>query len=151
MVVVLKSCCIQMEPSRNTSDRMLCPCTQCKYQIIRKRKICEDHVRRSCPFERERLQDLRFDSFSVPTCDEPTIDIRPQVRRRSSEPLRESIQTTVPNSVVEEHAMDDMLESFYENNVLNVANADVGDVHERAANVSNNDERIGRDLEEERM
>ena len=150
-----------MEPSSDACDRMLCPCTQCKYQIFRKQKVCEDHVQKSGTFpQQESMHDLHFNSFSMPTCNEGAsertnaTDIRPQVRRRTSESIRGEMQTTVPNTLLEEHAMDEMLESFYEHNVEDVANADIDALNERAADVrSNNEQQIGRHIEnkEERM
>ena len=107
---------------------MPCPCRRCKYQIIRKRKICEDHVRKSGEFPQAQVNNLRFDSSSMPVGDEEAhqnttfqSDIRPQMRRRAAYDLGEAAtQPTNATPEFDEHAMDDMLESFYDNNMFKV-------------------------------
>ena len=132
---------------------MPCSCRRCKYQIIRKRRICEDHVRTYGEFPQEQVSNLRFESSSIPVGDQEAhqntglqSDIRPQIRRRVAYDLGEA--TTQPSNAtpeLDEPGMDDMLESFYDNNMFEVP----GDEH---PNVMGSNRAGGSiDTEEERM
>ena len=105
---------------------MACPCTKCKYQIYRKRKICQDHVRKYDTFPEEHVRNLRLDSGYAEIGEASTratatvVDIRLDVRRRSGERIEEDNQ-----GMFVENAMDDMLDTFYGGNSSDNADMNV--------------------------
>lgn len=108
-----------MEPP-NLQERMPCPCTRCKYQIIRKHKICNEHIREVGVFPLEHLENLRFQSYSQSSEHPHVEDIaptssRPQQRRRVSEeiPIDDS-HILETEALMEEDAMGKMLDAFYQ-------------------------------------
>ena len=106
-----------MEPP-NREERMLCPCMRCKHQIIRKRRICNEHVRECGMFPMERLQNLRFQSYGSqneqPTLDDITpVATRPQQRTRISDNVGTTSRDE-SHSGMEEEGMEEMLDAFYE-------------------------------------
>ena len=107
-----------MEPP-NLQERLLCPCTGCKHQIIRKRKICNEHIRKFGVFPMEHLENLRFQSYSQSN-EHPLIqDIAPttsrlQQRRRLSEEIPIDDSHILEAEAMEEEAMDEMMDAFYQ-------------------------------------
>lgn len=101
---------------------MACPCMRCKYQIMRKRRICNDHVRDCGIFPMERLQNLRFQSYNQGSDNTPQAlhdiaPVRPSQRRRQSSESNQAIPEStadVPESIsLEEAGMEDMLDAVY--------------------------------------
>ena len=56
-------CILQMESS-NLEQKIPCACNACKYQVSRKRRICNEYIRRNGMFDRHLLENLRYDSYS---------------------------------------------------------------------------------------
>ena len=111
-----------MEPP-NLEERMLCPCMRCKHQIIRKRRMCNEHVRECGMFPMERLQNLRFQSYGQeneqPTLDDITpVASRPQQRTRISDDVgttsRDESHSRTLDQELEEEGMEETLDALYE-------------------------------------
>ena len=107
-----------MDTQVHLQDRMPCPCTNCKYQIIRKRNICDAHIRKVGVFPKEHIQNLRFQSYVEPNEHPRATDItptmsRPRQRQRVMEPEETHTPIDIQTKGTQEVAIKEMLDAFY--------------------------------------
>ena len=99
--------------SLDPEERMACPCTQCKYQIFQKRRICTAHVREYGAFASDRLQNLRFQSHGSASEQIDPHEIAPSTSRGQKRTTWDTEGQTIRSIPKNEH-MEAMLEAFHD-------------------------------------
>ena len=100
--------------SMNLEEKSLCPCTRCKYQVSRKRRICNEHVKKWGVFSIEHLEPLLGGANSHASNNE-ALDLQPEWRARARGSTMQSnlIHKHPKNKELLEANMDDMIDAFY--------------------------------------
>ena len=101
-----------MDSHLNPEEKMFCPCNQCKYQIARRRRICDEHTRKWGLFPLEILERVLGSSSTDPTIN--ALHIQPERPHHGGiHPLQPTIsevqETDIEEEVFYEQTMDDML------------------------------------------
>lgn len=97
----------------NLEEKSLCPCARCKYQVARKRRICNEHVKKWGVFPIERLQPLLSGARAIHTSDDEAIDLQPEWGQRARGSTVEEDNPTIEENQINETDMDEMIDAFY--------------------------------------
>ena len=96
----------------NLEEKSLCPCARCKYQIARKRRICNEHCKKWGLFPVERLEPLLTGAPSNTSLLETT-DLQPDWGQRARMSIAEENNPVLDDNQIYETDMDEMLDAFY--------------------------------------
>ncbi len=95
----------------NLEERIYCPCNGCKHQILRKRRICLQHVCKYGTFPREALENLSSQEHGQ----QSHVDIAPTMSRAGRKRPRVTDETPPENSLgLEEDPIEEMMDAFFE-------------------------------------
>ena len=127
-------------------EKMLCPCSHCKYQVVRRRRICNDHTKKWGIFPVEQLEHLISGSARFNN-DEP-VDIRPERGRPTRVVTNEVIQEDEEHEELEEileHDMDDMMHALIDGTEdRGLAHEGVEEMRRRMENASQEEKELRR-------
>ena len=97
----------------NLEEKSLCPCVRCKYQVARKRRICNEHVKKWGVFPIEAMQPLLS---GVNVSNDEVLDLQPQwLQRARGNVAEDNPSGEEPGGADEffETDMDEMIDAFH--------------------------------------
>lgn len=97
----------------NLEEKSLCPCARCKYQVARKQRICNEHVKKWGVFPIERLQPLLSGTRPIHASNDEAIDLQPEWGKRARGSTVAGDIPTIEENQMSETDMDEMIDAFY--------------------------------------